>query len=283
MKKYLRVLFTTFLSMTVIVGCKKSSPGTIVANKAKCTIIGETTALSGNQKSFEYLYDGTGNPTLVKVFRPNGSVESTHETGSTTSTFSSTGSGKLKRRIISYLASDIFSQLPTKAFVSIDDGDILKVNYYTYFFFYDNKGKLIKVGEQTDHVVGDREYDLNIFYNEQENVTGLQYEWTTGPRDIIPPVIVTAYDNKPNPYSAIKGWPFLLINFSWDNYDPEPILTALSKNNPLNYTIGAGTSLFTREMVYQYNNDGFPTERKNTNKNTNGAYTFLQTFSYNCK
>jgi hypothetical protein len=173
--------------------------------------------------------------------------------------------------------------LPTKAFVSWDDGDTLRVNYYTYFFFYNNSNQLIKVGKQTDYVVGDWEYDLNIYYNDQGNVTALQYEWTTGPNQVIPPVTVKAYDNKPTPYAAVKGMPFLLINYSWDNYDPEPILTALSKNNPLDYSLGTGTNLFTREMVYTYNNDGFPTERKNTNKNTNGEYTFLQSFSYNCK
>lgn len=170
------------------------------------------------------------------------------------------------------------------ASVSIDDGDTLRVNYYTYFFFYNAKGQLIKVGEQTDYIVGDDEYDLNIYYNEQGNVSALQYEWTTGPRQVIPAITVTAYDDKPTPYAAIKAMPFLMIDYSWNNYDPEPILTALSKNNPLDYDLGrTGPDIFTRKMVYTYNPEGFPTERKNTNKNVNGEYTFLQTFSYTCK
>ena len=170
-----------------------------------------------------------------------------------------------------------------KGYVSVDDGDTLRVHYYTYFFFYDNKDRLMTIGEQTDYILGDWEYDLHIYYNDQDNVTAIQYEWTTGPNQVIPPITVSAYDDKPTPYAGIKQWPFLNINFAWDNYDPEPVFTALSKNNPLDYSMGSGADLFTRKMVYTYNDDGFPIERKNTNKNVNGEYTFLQTFSYDCK
>jgi hypothetical protein len=72
-------------------------------------------------------------------------------------------------------------------------------------------------------------------------------------------------------------------NYGWDNYDSAPILTALSTNNPLDYTLGSGINTFSRKMSYNYNNEGFPVECSNTNKNTNGEYTFIQTFSYTCK
>ena len=283
MKKYLSITLVTLLLTGILFSCKKSTPFTPITPQATCVIKTETTNLSGKEKSFEYQYDNKGNLTLVNVFNRAGGSAGMYDTYDQGVIFSHEYLGKTNKSITKYETSDIYTLLPNKAYVSLQDGDTLRVNYYTYFFFYNNKNQLIKVGEQTDYVIGDWEYDLNIFYNEQGNVSGLQYERTTGPNQVIPPIIVTAWDDKPTPYAAVKGWPYFMINFAWDNYDPEPIITALSKNNPLNYSFGTGTNLFTREMVYTYNNDGFPTERKNTNKNTNGEYTFLQTFSYNCK
>ena len=272
------------LTMIFFIGCKKTTTGHPLTVQAKCIIKTETTALSGNEKSFEYKFDDKNQLISVKVLNKFGGPIGTYETGYSSVVYNAEYLNKPTRNIIEYENTDFFNnKFPAKAFVSVDDGDTLRVHYYTYFFFYDSKDRLITIGEQTDYVVGDWEYDLHIGYNDQDNVTSLQYEWTTGPNEINPPIIVTAYDNKPTPYAAIKGWPFLLINFAWNNYDPEPIFTALSKNNPLNYTFGSGANLFERKMEYTYNDNGFPTERKNTNKNTNGEYTFLQTFSYDCK
>ncbi len=282
MKKYATITTAIIMITHIIISCKKTTAPTPVTTQAKCAIKTETTGLSGNEKGFEYQFDDKGKLHLVKVLYPNGALKSTYEIGSNTITQNYTYNGKPAFSSTRYETSDITTGMPARAFVSINDGDTTKVNYYTYFFFYNNKNQLIKVGEQTDYVIGDREYDINIFYNDKGNVTGLQYIWTTGPNEVIPPITVTAYDDKSTPYAAVNGWPFFLINYNWDNYDPEPLITALSKNNPLNYSFGSGANLFTREMVYKYNADGFPTERKNTNKNTNGQYTFLQTFTYNC-
>ncbi len=288
MKKYISMMPVTLVLLVILFSCKKNTTVTAITPptpQAKCVIKTETTGLSGNEKNFEYQFGDKGKLTKVKVLHPTGALLTTYDIGSNTVTTNSTSrySGKPTFASTRYETSDITTGMPARAFVSINDGDTTRVNYYTYFFFYNDKDLLIKVGEQTDYVIGDQEYDLNIFYNEKGNVTGLQYEWTTGPRDVIPPVTVTAYDDNPTPFAGVKGWPFFMINFAWDNYDPEPILTALSKNNPLDFSVGTGTNLFTRTMVYQYNSDGFPTERKNTNKNENGEYTFLQTFSHTCK
>lgn len=272
------------VSLCCITSCKKNNTGTAPSPaEAKCAVKTETTGLAGNQKSFEYEFDAAGNPTLVKVLNPNGSTAATYEIGSQTVVRKSTFGGNTLQLITKYNVSDITRELPSLASVSIDDGDTLRVNYYTYYFFYNSKKQLVKVGEQTSTVIGDTEYDLNIYYNAQGNVSALQYEWTTGPNQVIAPITVTAYDDKPTPYAGVRGMPFLLINYQWDNYDPEPVLTALSKNNPLDYTTGSGASIFKREMVYQYNAEGFPIERKNTNRNANGEYTFYQTFTYTCK
>ncbi len=141
---------------------------------------------------------------------------------------------------------------------------------------------MAKVKQQTPQVAGDFEYDLTIIYNDKDNVTSLQYELTTGPRTVTV-ITVAAYDDKPNPYAALKSWKFLATRFVWDNYDPEPILTALSKNNPFDYTLGQTPNQWNRRMIYLYNGDGFPIERKNTNQSPNGTKsTFVQTFAYNC-
>ncbi len=271
-----------FLAITgVMSACKKNAaPVTPTIPLAKCIIKLEATTLAGNEKTWQYEFDATGKPTVIKVLRPNGSEEGSHQIGTNSTRYDFGTVGNY--RILKYEVSDMFRELPAKAFVSPNINGILSVNYYTYFFFYNASKQLIKVGQQTDFVIGDAEYDLNISYNAQGNVSALQYVWTTGPNQVIAPITVTAYDDKPTPYAGVKSWEYLLVNFNWDNFDPEPIITALSNNNPLNYSKGSGTDLFTREMVYTYNNDGFPTERKNTNRNANGIYTFVQTFTYNC-
>jgi hypothetical protein len=36
-------------------------------------------------------------------------------------------------------------------------------------------------------------------------------------------------------------------------------------------------------MAYEYNEQGYPLKRTNVNKNKNGDYTFVQTFTYTCE
>jgi hypothetical protein len=285
MKKYLSTLVALLLTVFFFISCKKTpvTPTPPSGIQAKCVIKSETNSLAGNQKYIEYQFDDKGLLTSVNATTPLGSPLVNYKISDNVIVASFEYLGKTNFTSTKYEVSDIYNELPSRASVSIKDGDTVRVNYYSYFFFYNSKKQLVKVGEQTNNVIGDWEYDLNIYYNEQGNVSGLQYQWTTGPNQVVPPTIVTAYDDKPNPYAAVKGWPYFLMNFSWNNYDPAPIIIALSKNNPLNYTTGSGTSLFKRTMSYQYNEKGFPTERKNTNKNANGEYTFLETFTYNCK
>jgi len=139
------------------------------------------------------------------------------------------------------------------------------------------------VGEQTDFVTNDYEWDLDILYDDKNNVTQLRYKWTTGPRDQITITTVSAYDNKSTPYVGIKGWKFL-GNFAWNNYDPEPVIIALSVNNPLDYTLQPGSANpWHRSMAYTYNENGFPVEKVNIDKNANGESTYKQTFTYKCQ
>jgi hypothetical protein len=274
MRKYIKTILLTFVITSMLISCgkDKTPPNAAIAD----CLIKTAVVSSSNSASAEYIFDSNNNLSSVKEL-PSGR---TVNIGSNTVTNNYTYLDRPAWNLIKYDVSDITQELPVMAFVSINDGQITTVNYETYFFFFDDKDQLVKVGQQTDNIKGDWEYDLDIYYNTQGNVTGLQYKWTTGPNQVIPPVTVTAYDDKPNPYSGVKAWRFISAN--WNSSDPASIITALSKNNPLNYSMGSGSSLFKREMVYQYNDKGFPIERKNTNTSATGQYTFLETFSYNC-
>jgi hypothetical protein len=268
--------------LLLITACKKGgSAGPAPGTSDTCIITGETTTLLGNEASFTYEYNDKGFPSKITKYNKYNQLEFTHQilfdgvvhTAGTSTVTTSYDANLHTLPIFLY-----------KSNVTIDLNGLTQVNFYTFFFFYDSKGRITKIGQQTNHVTNDHEWDLNITYNDQNNVTMLQYEWTTGPRTPIAPIIVKAYDNKPTPYAGIRNYRFLMNNYAWDNYDPEPLLTALSANNPLDYTMNTGTPQeFKRTMTYTYNEKGFPVERLNTNKNVNGTYTFKQTFTYNCK
>jgi hypothetical protein len=181
--------------------------------------------------------------------------------------------------IITTVYNRSFDAFPSEAQVAMQEGAVTHTNVYHYFFFYDNKNRLRKVGEQTDLVVGDYEYDLTIQYNDQDNVTALSYENTTGPAGVFT-IGASGYDNKPNPFAGIKNW-YFFMHAGWNNYDPEPIFTALSKNNLLGYTMPDG---FKRETTFTYNEKNFPVIR--TNKNTTSAgstASFTEMFNYQCQ
>jgi hypothetical protein len=285
--KHIQNITWLVVAMGLLNSCKKDSTAAVPPplSVANCVLKSEATSLVGNEKTFEYQYDQNGNPKEVKIYNRFGGLISTCRVGSNTVTWNNNPQteGWDRETNTVYQTSDIFTGFPAKASVSFREDLITQVNVWTYFFFYDAKGRLITVGEQTDNVPGDWEYDLNISYDKNDNVTSLQYVWTTGPREPIPPITVKKYDDKPTPYAGVKGWQFLNVNFAWNNYDPEPLITALSKNNPLDYTMGAGADKWERNMVYTYNEAGFPIERKNTNKHEGGEYTFLQTFAYDCQ
>ena len=104
---------------------------------------------------------------------------------------------------------------------------------------------------------------------------------STGPRDNITIITVAAYDDKPNPYSTIPYWKFILPQ-RWNNSEPEPLIVALSQNNPLDLNYNNITS---RTMSYTYNEKGFPITKTYVNKNiqTGATSTFNETYSYTCK
>jgi len=273
LKSFVLVILITLIS------CKKDTPAGGSAALAKCTIKSETTALIGNEGRWEYTVDDKGRPSVIKSYNSIGMLEHTSTVNELVVTHTAAVGGKNTH----VYDANIHSALPSKVNVSLTSSTgVEQRDYNTFNFFYDTKGRLAKVKQQTPNTAGDYEYDLTITYNDKDNVTSLKYELTTGPRTVTF-ITVAAYDDKPTPYAAIQSWKFLASRFAWDNYDPEPILTALSKNNPLDYTLGQTPNQWNRTMVYQYNGDGFPIERKNTNQSPNGTKsTFVQTYAYNC-
>ncbi len=271
-------LFIILLFIILLNSCKKTGTAPLPSTPAACKLVKESSTLSGNEDTYEYAYGADGNISSIKKFI--GGHYHVLQDSSLVSDISIAGYNVLDwpygSNLIKY---DLpFELFPTKAQVSQTEGAITHVNQYTYFFFYDSKNRLYKVGEQTDYFIGDYEYDLTIYYNDQDNVTGLSYEFTTGPRTVTT-ITSSGYDDKPTPFAGIKNWPFIM-HAAWNNYDPEPLFTALSKNNPLGYTMPDGLK---REMSYVYNDKGLPVKRMNTNKNSSGTYSFEETFDYDCQ
>ena len=277
-------LLPALLIICFFTNCKKGgssgpTPGPGPGQVA-CAPAGDATTLLGNEASWQYQYDGKGNIVKATKFNKYGQMEYVIEV-SADKVVRTSATGIIKT---AYNAN-IFEALPSQAQVSIAPlGGVEQKDYYTYNFYYDSRKRLNKIVEHTGSVPNDKEWELAITYNDKDNVTKLQYGWTTHPSETIPPIIVAAYDDKFSPYTIVKYYKFLMNNHAWDNYDPEPVLSVLSNNNPLDYTMNTGTPLqLKRTMTYTYNEHGFPTERVNTNKNSSGESTFKQTFSYNCK
>jgi hypothetical protein len=277
-----KIVFLAALPIATLIvsGCNKptipAAPGA-----AACQLKTESTTLSGNNATYEYSYDAKGKITTIKKFASgvHALLDSMIIGDKTIVHYYKSSSGFDMIQTTEYNQSFV-DGMPTEAHVALQEGAVTHTNVYHYFFFYDSKNRLSKVGEQTDLVIGDWEYDLSIGYDDKDNVTSLSYAWTTGPNTITT-IASSGYDDKPTPFAGIKNW-YFFMHAGWDNYDPEPLFTALSKHNPLGYTMPDG---FKRSITYTYNDKGFPIVRANTNTNAAGTstYSFQETYNYQCK
>jgi hypothetical protein len=276
MKKYIIIIMAAVTAM--LYSCKKNGIPAASSNNAACKPETEFTTLNGINATYKYTYNNDGKITTIKKFIGLVIVDSMVVGDNTTARYYQSSSGFKMVQSVVYNQSFIDGH-PTEAQVALQEGAITQTDVWHYFFFYDSKNRLTKVGEQTDHVIGDPEYDLSITYDDKDNVIALRYENTTGP-NAITTIVPLGYDDKPNPYTGIKNW-YFLMHAGWDNYDTEPIFTALSKNNLLGYTTLDGTK---RTTTYNYNDKGFPIKRRNTNTSISGnTYSFEETFDYTCK
>jgi YD repeat-containing protein len=270
------ILMTAFIISGVFFSsCGKDSATSTPTPTGTCKLLSESTSLSGNAASYTYRYSADGNLSSIKRFY-GGIPDSTAVFYDHVVMYSvSTLNNSFNSYAIAYNAN-IFTGLPTTADVSLTIDGVENRHYYAFVFAYDTKNRLIKITEQTPTVPNDYEYILEVTYNDQDNVTALTYKSSTGPNTsyVIP---ATGYDDKPSPYAGIKNWAFIMHS-GWNSSDPEPIFSALSKNNILGYTIPG----WKRTISYTYDDKGNPTTRTNTNTTPTASYTFEQNFGFQC-
>jgi len=260
--------------------CKKDSASAgspaPTPTTGKCKPLAEPGSISFGYLPHTYSYHADG--TMESISSPPNETVVTNFS-ITRSSPSSLGIPEVYNTETTEYNADIFTSLPTLAKVSITIDGITQVDYWEYQYTYDSKSRLIKVVESTPHLTTDLEYMLTISYSDQDNVTLLTLENTTGPRT---PVFIpaTGYDDKPGPYSAIKNPQLFIVGNGWGG-EPSLIFEALSKNNPLGFDFDLNH--FKRTMVYTYNDNGYPITRTNTNTNLSGTVTFAESYTYQCE
>lgn len=272
------LLFVLLSSMLLFNGCKKNS-SPVSAVIAKCKPVSEYTNLSGNAATYEYVYGTDGNISSLKKYIGGGYhvlADSLLVFYDHTERFTPGITMGSFNKVNTVFNANIFTGSPTRADISITLDGVEQRNYYTYSFSYDTKNRLAKISEQTNTVLNDLEYDLFIIYNDQNNVSELRYEATTGPRTVTV-IAASGYDNKNTPFAGIINWP-MLMHAGWASSDSEPLFTALSKNNPLGFEIPG----WKRTITYAYNDNGFPVTRFSTNTTASATYSFEENFSYQC-
>lgn len=263
-----------------LISCKKN--GTTPPNNnnnntvAKCLLATESANMPGYAVEGRYEYNTDKKPVIIRWFHSSG-VELKYKEVIYASPVAiiETNIYSGTNKITTKYFYNTGSELPATAERYLNGGanDVLG----GYDFHYDTKNRLVKVVQGTP-MSGDWEYTLHIFYNDNDNVIRLEYERTTGPR--IPNILITvaAYDDKPSMYANQPTRKFLM-DATWDNSEALPIITALSKNNPLEYT---STGL-QRKMTYAYNQHGFPITRTNTEIINGGTpVVYADSFTYNC-
>ncbi|WP_157278669.1 hypothetical protein [Olivibacter sitiensis] len=130
---------------------------------------------------------------------------------------------------------------------------------------------------------------INYAYDNNENLKTIAWS-QKGVDSFIPysRLTVTSLDDKPSPFSAVKGYQFAAFPMA---YAPEYGL-AFCKNNPLEIVeevVDPATKQWTlyarTTFAYEYNDNGYPTKiaAATTYHTTAGASTFYKTYVYTYK
>jgi YD repeat-containing protein len=275
MKNTLASLIITILFLAFF-GCKKDDepqPGVVTA---ACRLLKET-ARDGNY--LVYSYDNDGNPTKIETFNP---YIMTHKLDVFNDKITLSEVNKLHPyTFTTNYGVGLLTKLPDLAVISVTMDDSTQVNWKSYFFQYDSKGRLVSVGEETENIPNDDEWELLISYNDQDNVIKMVYQLTTSASNLSTVIMVDGHDTMSTPYSGIKAYKFLMSN--WDNSDSGRIISALSKNNPTSFRLIVNeVQTMNVFMQYEYNDQGFPVNRVITNKNDAGEYQYTQVYEYAC-
>lgn len=277
--------FLLLCSVLLVGGCTADKTPGLASDpepdRVVCKVKSESTTLTSNHATYEYTYGPGGHVSKIEKYIGDNYhvLQDLIEVGSNSTVNHHNLDYPAGSNVITtkFENGGIFDGFPTRAEVAITEKGITLTNRVAYFFYYDAKNRLSKVGKQTDFVKGDHEYDLTFSYNDQDNVIGMSYEFTSGPRSKVT-VEASGYDDKPNPFVGIEHW-YRVMHVDWDHNDPEPIFTALSKNNLLGFAQADGTK---RATAYAYNEHGFPIKRTHTNTSATGSASFEETFEYQC-
>ena len=274
--------FIFLLYLACAYACKKDARIVILNLKQNCIIASDSISIAGKNDYTTYQFENNTNRLKVaKRIVGNGIMQLYREVHY--------HSNNLPDKTITYTNANEYyetkffytngSSVPYKTelyFTSRGNGQPSK-NFSRFQFRYDENNRLKEVKYMTTKG-GEKEYTMQIHYNEKDNVSKLLYEISKGATRTDTLITASAFDDKPNPYSMLPYWEFLMLDDNWDSDDAEPIITALSRNNPLDLAIGQGK----RDMLYTYNQTGFPLTRTNINKHHSGQHSFKESFTYLC-
>jgi hypothetical protein len=273
MKHRIQSWLTLAILFLTVLACKKDDEPAPVA--PACLIQKEMVDGHGTY----YTYDKEGNPIKIEKYNP---YYKTHVLDVFYDKISVVQDNVAHpMTITTKYDAGILTTQPSVALVSTTVDGVTTVNWRTYLFRYDYKGRLIRVGEETENIVGDAQWELLIDYNESDNVIKMTYQFTTGPSTASTVILVDGHDHHETPHAGVKGYKFLMSN--WDNSDPGPIITALSKNNPTSFRLFIdGVQTMKISMDYEYNQHGFPIISNVTHNNDAGEYKYEHTYEYVC-
>ncbi len=245
MKKVYPLLMLVYF-IAIFTSCTKDNISNTTPTTAKCKPLTESINFNAGNVTYTYSYNTDG--TLANISYPPNNMAVNYNAAFITYPARTT---TLTNSLNTAYDANIYKGLPTKATQFLILDGITYRNYMVFTFSYDLKNRFAKIIETTPNVANDVEYQLTIIYNDQDNVSQLKYESYNGPAFLVA-INAMGYEDKPSPYSGIKNW-HLSMHAGWNNYDPAPILEALSKNNLLGSNItgdGVNASTVSRTMAY---------------------------------
>lgn len=271
MKKNI-LLIPLMLTFLIPTGCTKKTTPPSPSVQSACKPETESTTLSGNNATYQYLYSADGNISTIKKF-----IEPYHilQDSSVIFDYGVIAYSSGINDTVLYDANLFFEALvlPSKSDESFGNFH----NYFTYKFTYDSKGRIASEGLERYGLQGAL---TTITYNDHDNATSISYEIRTGPR-ITTTSVASGYDDHPNPYAGIKNWRFLLHDRSLVATETADLFIGLSKNNLLSCSFPDGSK---EEMTYTYTDKGFPAKRMITLTGANGTTSsWVETFTYRCQ
>ena len=265
------------LTMTA---CQKEEGEPVTPSFSVCRILSESSDRPADVNTLTYQYDNAG--LLTSIIKRNAANAEIHTVtfGNDFVLRTDTDGDWLRYTYNGSIAPPLIAS-PSAGDLNIHGAGGAEADYMEFKFTYDGNKRLTKIVQTSPNYAGDYEWDMFVTYNGQGNVSELLFVVTSGP-PVAPRVTITGYDNNATPYRNIINYRFLMNKFHWNNPDVEPLITALSQNNPTAYTIDTGLGETKRTMTYTYNEDRYPTARTVTEVSGSNTTTFTQQFTYSC-